>query len=66
MFQILSNYLPSALWERKIQLATPSFLKMFDRVLIKGDTSALTKPYTAAITESTAKKYFGENDPIGK
>lgn len=52
--------------ERKIQVATPSFLKMFDWDLVKGDTSALTKPYTAVITESTAKKYFGEEDPIGK
>jgi putative ABC transport system permease protein len=52
--------------ERKLQVATPSFLKMFDWGLIQGDTSALTKPYTAVITESTAKKYFGEDDPIGK
>ena len=39
---------------------------MFDWELVLGDTSALTKPYTAVITESTAKKYFGENDPIGQ
>ncbi|MEE9460988.1 MAG: ABC transporter permease, partial [Bacteroidales bacterium] len=52
--------------ERKFQVATPSFLKMFDWGLVQGDTSALTKPYTAVITESTAKKYFGEDDPIGK
>jgi putative ABC transport system permease protein len=52
--------------ERKIQVATPSFLKMFDWELVLGDTSALTKPYTAVITESTAKKYFGEDDPIGQ
>ena len=52
--------------ERKFQVATPSFLKMFDWELIQGDTSALTKPYTTVITESTAKKYFGDDDPIGK
>ena len=52
--------------DRKFQVATPSFLKMFDWGLVQGDTSALTKPYTAVITESTAKKYFGEDDPIGK
>lgn len=52
--------------ERKFQVANPSFLKMFDWGLIRGDTSALTKPYTVVITESTAKKYFGNDDPIGK
>jgi len=52
--------------ERKIQIATPSFLKMFDWKLILGDTSALSKPFTAVITESTAKKFFGDQDPIGK
>jgi putative ABC transport system permease protein len=52
--------------ERKIQIVTPSFLKMFDWKLILGDTSALSKPFTAVITESTAKKFFGSQDPIGK
>ncbi len=52
--------------ERKIQIATPSFLRMFDWEIIRGDTSALTLPYSAVITESTAKKYFGNEDPIGK
>ena len=53
-------------YERKVQIATPSFLKMFDWEILLGDTSALSLPYTAVITESTAKKYFGEEDPIGK
>lgn len=52
--------------ERKIQVATPSFLRMFDWEIILGDTSALTLPYSALITESTAKKFFGNEDPIGK
>ncbi len=52
--------------ERKIQIVTPSFLKMFDWELLLGDTSALSKPFTAVVTESTAKKYFGNQDPIGK
>ncbi len=52
--------------ERKIQIATPSFLKMFNWNIILGDTSALSKPYSAVITESTAKKFFGDADPIGE
>lgn len=52
--------------ERKIQITTPSFLKMFDWEIILGDTSALSKPFTAVVTEATAKKFFGNQDPIGK
>jgi putative ABC transport system permease protein len=52
--------------ERKIQVATPSFLTMFSWEMIAGDTSALTKPYAAVLTESTARKYFGDEDPIGR
>jgi len=52
--------------ERKIQIATPSFLTMFSWEMIAGDTSALSKPYTAVLTESAAKKYYGDEDPIGK
>lgn len=34
---------------------------------LKGDpTSALTRPYTLALSESTAKKYFGSEEPLGK
>ena len=53
-------------YERKMQIATPSFLKMFDWEILNGDTSALSLPYTAVITESTASKFFGDKDPIGK
>jgi putative ABC transport system permease protein len=45
----------------------PSFLKMFTYPLIKGDkNSALDSPYSLLITEDLAKKYFGEDNPIGK
>jgi putative ABC transport system permease protein len=44
-----------------------SFLQMFDFPFIDGDRkTALTEPNTAVITESTAKKYFKNEDPIGK
>jgi putative ABC transport system permease protein len=63
---IVTNYNNLSFRERKMQVATPSFLRMFDWEMIAGDTSALSKPYTAVITESTAKRYFGENEPIGQ
>jgi putative ABC transport system permease protein len=43
------------------------FLNMFSFPLVKGDKkSALKDPYTLLISESTAKKCFGKEDPIGK
>ena len=44
-----------------------SFLQMFDFPMKEGDRkTALSEPNTAVITESTAKKYFKNEDPIGK
>ena len=44
-----------------------SFLQMFDFPIKEGDRkTALSQPNTAVITESTAKKYFKNEDPIGK
>jgi putative ABC transport system permease protein len=40
---------------------------VFSWKLIKGDPkTALTAPYSMVMTESTAKRYFGVEDPIGK
>ena len=47
--------------------AEHSFFEIYDFKFIKGDPeSALTKANELLITESTAKKYFGEENPIGK
>jgi len=44
-----------------------SFLQMFDFPMKEGDRrTALAEPNTAVITESTAKKYFKNEDPVGK
>ncbi len=63
---VLTNDKNVSYRERKIQIATPSFLTMFNWEMISGDTSALSKPYTVVLTESTARKYYGNEDPIGK
>ncbi len=53
--------------ENRVDFAEPSLFKVFSFPLIKGDPeTALKDPYTVVLTESTAKKYFGEADPMGK
>lgn len=53
--------------EEKTAFADPSLFSVFDFNLIKGSTA---KPFSnlnsIVITASTAKKYFGDEDPIGK
>jgi len=46
---------------------SPGFLDVFSIHLIQGNKSqVLTAPYTALISESTARKYFGSTDPVGQ
>lgn len=50
-----------------VAYADQSFLSMFDFPLISGNKkTALSEPYTAVITEAAAKKYFRNDNPIGK
>jgi putative ABC transport system permease protein len=47
--------------------ATASFFRVFSFNLLKGDPdTALSRINTAVLTESTAKRYFGNEEPIGK
>jgi putative ABC transport system permease protein len=53
--------------ERGIFWADASVFDVFSFPLVRGDSStALKNPYTAVITESTALKVFGKDNPIGK
>lgn len=53
--------------EKNILFADPSMLRVFSFPVTKGDPlNALNDPYSVVITESTAKKYFHGEDPIGK
>ena len=53
--------------EEKILAADTNFFKMFHFPLVNGNaTSALKQTNTLVLTESTAKKYFGDEDPLGK
>lgn len=47
--------------------ADQNFLKMFTFPLAKGDAgTALREPMTIVLTEGLGKKYFGNEDPVGK
>ena len=50
-----------------ILLTDPSIFDVFSYTLTKGDVhSALNEPYSIILTQSTAKKYFGDSNPMGK
>ena len=50
-----------------VTYADADFLNVFDFPLIKGDPqNVLKEPYSAVISESVAKKYFIDENPIGK
>ncbi|QEC65966.1 FtsX-like permease family protein [Panacibacter ginsenosidivorans] len=51
----------------KFALADPNFFSIFTLPMVEGDPkSALLQANTVVITQSTAKKYFGEETAIGK
>lgn len=53
--------------ESRVFFADSTFLKVFDFELLVGNKeTALNAPNTILITASMAKKYFPEQDPIGK
>ena len=53
--------------EDRAYIANPGWLKVFDWQIIAGDPeTALNDPFKVMVSESTAKKYFGDEDPLGK
>jgi putative ABC transport system permease protein len=54
-------------YEERVFLVDPCFFSMFTFPLVKGDAAtALENPNALVLREEIAKKYFGEDDPIGK
>ncbi|HMV09251.1 MAG TPA: ABC transporter permease [Cyclobacteriaceae bacterium] len=53
--------------EPHVLFADSTFFKVFDYEVSKGDkATALSQPNSVLLTESAAKRYFGDEDPIGK
>ncbi len=55
-----------------VAMVEPSFFEMFDfkgtgfRWLAGNPTTALEEPFAVVLTESIARKYFGDDDPMGE
>ncbi|CAB1063159.1 Acidobacterial duplicated orphan permease (function unknown) [Olavius sp. associated proteobacterium Delta 1] len=53
--------------EGTVWAVDPNFFSFFSFELITGNpNTALTKPQSVVLTESIARKYFGEENPVGK
>ncbi|MDA3944177.1 MAG: ABC transporter permease [Bacteroidetes bacterium] len=53
--------------ERRLFFADSTFFKIFDYQFIYGDPeTALNESFAVVITEETAQKYFGNENPMGK
>ena len=67
MPRTLVEYKEKQFFEEKIFYADNSVFDVFSFPIIRGDhKSALVTAYSLLITEDVAKKYFGDEDPIGK
>ena len=72
--RFLAGYYPSILSykdrtfsEPRVYPADPEALEMFTFPLVEGDPrTALRDPSSLVLSERTAKKYFGDEDPLGK
>jgi putative ABC transport system permease protein len=53
--------------EKKLYIADEDFFTLFSFPLIKGNPETVLKdPASVVLTETTARKYFGNKDPMGK
>ena len=53
--------------EDQFYIADENFFQVFSWPLMDGDPRlALSRPNTVVLSEATAKKYFGSEDPVGK
>jgi putative ABC transport system permease protein len=53
--------------DTRFAFADPNLFSIFTLPMIEGDAkTALLQPHTVVITQSTAKKYFGEEGSLGK
>ncbi|MFC1724781.1 ABC transporter permease [candidate division KSB1 bacterium] len=65
--QIMLSFEDKKFYESNVLYAYNSIFEMFSFKMINGDIkTALKAPFCIVLTEKTANKYFGNEDPIGK
>ena len=53
--------------EKDMLVTDPSFLEILDFKLLRGDArTVLSQPYSIVLSQTMAKKYFGNADPMGQ
>lgn len=63
----LFTYNNIAFNEKKVYIVDSNFFQLFDFPLLKGERASVLKDQNSVVlTASAAKKYFGNEDPIGK
>ncbi len=66
LFRVTMEYRENRFYEGDYLLSEPSFFKIFDFELLRGNPeTALAEPRSVVLTEAAARKYFGEEDPLG-
>jgi len=66
-YERVVRYKEKMINEKKFMYADSTFFDFFSFPLVKGDPhSALAGPHKVIVTESSARKYFGDEDPLGK
>lgn len=63
---VLFDYNNKKIYQEGIVFADTSFFEMFSYNVVGDKKMALKEPYSLVMVESTAQKYFGNEDPIGK
>jgi putative ABC transport system permease protein len=62
-----ASYEDKVFSEKKVFCVDSNFFQVFSFQLLKGNPATLLKePNTLVLTQATARKYFGEADPLGK
>jgi len=65
--QVRFEYENKVFIENRVFYTDSDFFKVFSFPLVKGEAKdALSKPNQIVLTESMARKYFGDEDPLGK
>ncbi|RKX21989.1 MAG: hypothetical protein DRP45_11785, partial [Candidatus Zixiibacteriota bacterium] len=56
----------SGLIRAKMRFVDPGFMRMFSFEVLRGDPNGLETPAGIILTETTANKIFGDEDPLGQ